>query len=251
MQDPNHGQPAPESPKGQQEPPESSGQALEQGSPAKGQELDPQEKARRDLQAQRDRAMERLRQAEREKEFLLEQVQRSSQSNQSTATPERNPYDVNTQFQEWFLWNQQQLEQRLTARLEEASGKSFNKLLEQAAEMSWQQQHPDMDLAEVKRFASMRGISRLDDAYWLMNRENIEAGAEMRGRTSVTQQFANSQSAAPVQAGGGAGAQRLVFADDVAEWVKNPEAVEARWGPERTRIFHAELNARERAQLER
>lgn len=172
---------------------------------------------------------------------------------QPEAARPRNPYDAQSQPTEWWEYEKQALAEASAAKSSELVMKQLNQLASKQAEISWQQQHPDVDLAAVKAFAQMNGIAEwnLEAAYRLMKYpENLASVARVGAQNALNSQRqpqVGAVSMRGIQSSGGPGEYSLSYEKLAQEYnATNGEAAKS-WPPGLYEAFKKETFRREGA----
>lgn len=196
-----------------------------QGSP-QGQptpDLTPQEKHWQSLAGQR---YAQMMQVQAERDLLrqqLDQVQRSQQPQ----TPQ-NPYDIQQDYVNWSRWENNQLLEANTQRVQQVFMSNIQNAMKQQQEFSWQSAHPEVDINAVKAFATQRQIGNLDDALLLMNyNQNMGQVAQNTTQQAFTQFKQPQVGATPVRGSTTQTSQTMLsFEKLTRELAANPSALD-------------------------
>lgn len=172
--------------------------------------------------------------------FLSEKYQleqRLAQAEQRLMQPQTqqqgNPYDYNTQFPDWFRYEQQAGIKAATEAAQKTSMETLQNMMAQAGEMQWIQQHPGVDVTAIKQFNRQNGIAEwnLDAGYKLLNFPNQIASAAQQASQQTLNQFrqpTNGSFAQPVRGNnGGMQAPSFDFKKLVEAAAKNPAIIDA------------------------
>jgi hypothetical protein len=171
----------------------------------------------------------------------------SSAPQQTQADPRPDPQ---TDWAGYLKWEIRQGQRELLQQFREEEKRNWQGALQQASEMEWARQHPNLDLNQVKAFAQARGISNLDDAATLMTLpqtvNQVQRAASQQTmnnfRTPVNTPFAN-----PIRPGGGVqvGQIGLSFEKMAQEYQSTFGAAYNTWPPEIQQAFDKEWGMRE------
>lgn len=260
MQDPNQGEPNVVSPAPQEgtQPQEPAGQAAgvtQKPDPAapQGTPISEDEKARRAAQSQYNKEVAAKLQAEQranEMAAQLQQMQQLVSGLQKPQAEQTNPHNYQEDFPAWYRWEQESLRTSIVSEVSGKTQENFSNMVRQAQDLTWQQNHPDVDVGLVKQFQQSRGIPDIEDAYKLMTFESQLHAATAQGRADMLTQVTQPQTASPLSGQGGGGVpQGQAFAPLLEAYARD-SSIENTWTPEVRAAFHAELNLRDRARLE-
>lgn len=162
---------------------------------------------------------------------------------------ERNPYDPQTQNEQYWDWKLDQQGRRLLSEAEKVYDKKFMSLAQNAYESNWAQQHPGVDIAQVKAFAQSRGIQQLDDAITLMTLPNQFNQARTAGAQGILQQYRQPQQPGAVSVRGTNAAPQVQpqwnYEEKLREVTQDATAFD-RWPPELQKAFDTETRVRQR-----
>ena len=118
--------------------------------------------------------------------YRLQQQLLEVATRQQQPQVEKNPFDPQTQPEQYWDWKLDQKNRQLLDEARRLQREEFQTMIQQASEMTWQQQHPNVDINSVKAFARSRGITQLDDAYTLMTLPTTLNNAR---RTAINQTY--------------------------------------------------------------
>ena len=143
--------------------------------------------------------------------FLAEKYELQQQFNQlqqriPQQPVQQNPHDYQTDFPNWFRYEQNMSEQRTAERATRASMEGIQNMIAQANESSWIQQHPNVDIHSLKAFNRMNGIAdwNLDAGYKLMNYPSQIQQVAQTASNQTAQNFRQPQTGAqPIRPNGG------------------------------------------------
>lgn len=176
---------------------------------------------------------------------VLQQQQFVSQLAQQAAPQvQQNPYDPQTQPNEWWTWRDQRYAEMVAQKTEERLVGALSSVAKNQAEVQWQNAHPRVNIADVKAFAETRKIGNLDDAYTLMTLPQAQA----QQAAGVFNQFQRPQNAATPLQGSQGGAQQEMqgrFDKDYLEFAQTNGRAYDTWSPERRLAFDTEHKRRE------
>jgi hypothetical protein len=255
---------APVSPNGQQPIADPSGlQSLEQfvvpdpnadpsSLPANGQPQgqQPQTQAQIDWERQYKELQSYASRVAAENQMFKQQFSQPQQPQQPYQASQ-NPYDPNTQPNEWWRKENEIMIQRTAMQTRQELMDALQQAAAQQSQMQvereFSQRHPGVDFNAVKFFAQQRGIANPEDAYLIMTLPNqlnqVRAGAQQE----ALKQF--NQTQAPVTMRGSQPAQtgtvNLSFEQMANAYVSDPKVFET-WHPEVQKMFKQELMARQR-----
>lgn len=172
------------------------------------------------------------------------QQQMAQMLQQTAPQAQQNPYDPQTQPNEWWAWRDQQYADTVARKTEERLMGVISNAARSQQESQWQSAHPQVNIADVKAFAQARQIGNLDDAFTLMT-------LPQQQRQTVAAAFTQFQrpqnSAQPLQGAQGAaqGEVQGRFDMDYQAFVQTNGKVYETWDPARRLAFDQEYAKRD------
>jgi hypothetical protein len=190
-------------------------------------------------------------------EQRLNQLQQAQmemlQRNQQTA---QNPFDPNTQPEQYWDWKLARQQETLLKKAEEAYDQKLMGFLNQAGERQWIEQHPNVDINQVKAFAQSRwgvinpNIQQMNDAVALMNLPSTMAQVAQTQINEIFNQMKQPQGAIPIRGANAAGGVQPQLRYDVLaqQFEQSNGRAYNTWTPEVQQAFDRETWARSRAE---
>lgn len=103
---------------------------------------------------------------------LNQELERMRQQQPVVQPPAGNPFDASTQQAQWWSWEKNDMARLAAEQARQSTKQEFGAFFGQISEAQWSNQHPGVDIQQVKAFQQMRGIRDINDAYTLMNLPN-------------------------------------------------------------------------------
>lgn len=195
-----------------------------------------------DFQRELNQRQIALYQAQQEIERLRQSQSIPQQQNQRN----QNPHDPNQDWASWLRWeNQQAAEMAAQRTREEIMGLAREQARIQQ-ETQWAMAHPNVDINQVKAFASMRGVTNLDDAYTLMTYPTQMASVQQQATMQTIQNYQRPQTmATPVRGGQSAGTVSLSYEKLAADFQNTNGLAYNSWPKELQNAFDRETFQRQ------
>lgn len=194
--------------------------------------------------------------------FQMQQQMAELAQRQVQAQPQQqaNPYDPQTQANEWWAFHlnqrDQMLSQNLITQMRQIQREDLKALVSEASEQSWQQQHPNVDVRNIKLQIQARygiqnpPLSMIDDYNRMINAPQAQFQAQQQAINSTFQQLRQTTSSPSTVRGGAAAGGTAVpnqgsYEQDAVAFQESNGRVYQSWSPERQREFDRETYRRD------
>lgn len=176
----------------------------------------------------------------RYQELLLAQAKSQQPGGQSPQAESTNPYNMQTDFPNWFRFEQKR-------GIQEALGEVFQRaesMTRAQQEAQWVANHPGVDIESVKAFGQVRGVRELDDAYALMTMQQREAGVAASVLNQTVNQLRQPTTAAPLRGQPVGQPGKQSYEALAKAYADNPD-IEKTWSEQLRAAFWEETRARD------
>jgi hypothetical protein len=204
-----------------------------------------QDDSLRNIQSIADKRQAEIYKLQQTNELLMRQVLEA----QKPVQAQGNPYDPNTNWPEWMRYETQQATRQAAEGARQATQEQNQIFMQNLAENAWVNQHPGVDVADIKAFNRQNGIAEwnLDAGYKLLTMPNVMSGIAQAAQGQVMEQFRKPQTGAIPVRGSSTGIQaepKWNFAKLLVAVNGNPAILDA-LPPNVRSDFEKELYARQ------
>lgn len=179
-----------------------------------------------------------------EKLALQQQLQALTQASQPQTQQGDPRPDPQTDWAGYLKWEIRSGQRELLQQFREEEKRNWQGALQQASDMEWARQHPNLDIGQVKAFAQARQIGNLDDAATLMTLPQMVNQVQRNASNQTMNNFrqpVTNPFAAPIRPGGGTqGPTQLVFAKLAQEYQETFGKAYESWTPDMRAAFDKE-----------
>lgn len=157
---------------------------------------DPRDQLISQIQSERDRLKAQTMDYEYRMRRLEEQYQQQMQPQNSNVYVDPKP-DPNQDWEGYNRWLIRQELAPITNQIQQSQRQFVEGLTREAEALTFKQRYPMADINEVRRFAQMRGIQLLEDAYAIMTLPETINGVRRNASQNTINQFRNTNNGIP------------------------------------------------------